>query len=79
MPKGNTNTKVCRKVEILGMLKQEHALSAVEMANKLGMHVRSIRRFLVELRKEKKVFRRYHLFGDGARRPTFYYSIRREK
>ena len=77
MPKGTTNTSTCRKIEILGILHREHALSAADLSKKLGMHVRSLRRYLKELRAEKKVFRRYQLRGEGARRPTFYYSLRR--
>lgn len=77
MPKGITNTKTCRKLDILAILKREHALSAVEIAAKMRMHVRSVRRYLVELRMEKKVFRRYQLLGADAKKPTFYYSLRR--
>ena len=79
MPKGNTNTHACRKLDILTILEREHALSAVELAKRLKMHVRSIRRYLIELRSQKHIYRRYQLFGDGARKPTFYYSLRRYK
>lgn len=77
MPKANTNTKECRKKEILAILYREHALSALEIAAKLKMHVRSVQRFLVELRAEKKIFRRYHLLS--TKKVTFYYSIRRDR
>jgi predicted ArsR family transcriptional regulator len=77
MPKGNTNTHACRKIEIIGMLAKQHAMSAPQIAKKLKLHVRSIHRYLRELRTEKHIFRRYQLFGEGARRPTFYYSLRR--
>lgn len=79
MPKANTNTSACRKTDIMTILKRAHALSAVELSTMMGMHVRSIRRYLVELRAEKKIHRRYQLRTDGAKRPTFYYSIRRNK
>ena len=79
MPKGNTNTHTCRKIEIVGILTKEYALSAPQIAKKMRMHVRSIHRYLRELRAEKQIFRRYQLFGDGARRPTFFYSLRRDR
>ena len=78
MPKANTNTARCRKLEILGILKNEHALSAVELAKKMKMDVSSIRRYLVELREDRKIYRRYQLRGD-AKRPTFYYCLRRNR
>lgn len=77
MPKANTNTKECRKKDIVAILWREHALSAAEIAAKLKMHVRSVQRFLVELRTEKKVYRRYKLLS--TKKMTFYYSVRREK
>ena len=77
MPKGNTNTHECRKREIMTILVKEHALSAVELAHKMKMHVRSMHRYLRELRAEKQIYRRYQLRGQDARRPTFYYSVRR--
>jgi predicted ArsR family transcriptional regulator len=79
MPKGNTNTKTCRKLEILTILKREHALSATELSSRTKMTVRSIHRFLVELRTEKKIYRRYQLRDAEAKRPTFYYSLRRDR
>jgi predicted ArsR family transcriptional regulator len=79
MPKGNTNTKTCRKLEILTILKREHALSATELSSRMKMTVRSIHRFLVELRTEKKIYRRYQLRDAEAKRPTFYYSLRRDR
>lgn len=77
MPKANTNTKECRKKDILAILYREHALSAAEVAAKLKMHVRSVQRFLVELRAEKRIYRRYKLLS--TKKMTFYYSIRREQ
>ena len=79
MPKGITNTATCRKLDILGILKKEHAMSAPELAKKMRMHVRSIHRYLRELRAEKRIFRRYQLFVERAKRPTFYYSLRRDR
>jgi predicted ArsR family transcriptional regulator len=79
MPKGNTNTKACRKLDILTILKREHALSAVEISSRMKMTVRSIRRFLLELRIERKIYRRYQMRDAEAKRPTFYYSLRRDK
>ncbi len=77
MPKANTNTKECRKKDIVAILWKEHALSAAEIATKLKMHVRSVQRFLIELRAEKKVYRRYKLLS--TKKTTFYYSVRREQ
>jgi len=79
MPKGITNTHACRKLDITTILKKEHALSAPEIAARMKMHVRSIHRYLRELRAEKQIYRRYQLRGQDARRPTFYYSIRRDR
>lgn len=78
MPKGNTNTRTCRKLEILGLLQKTYALAAPDIAKRIKMHPRSVYRYLRELRAERKVFRRFELFSEGARRPTFYYSIRRD-
>ena len=78
MPKANTNTARCRKLEIIGILRKQHALSAVQLAKIMRMDVSSIRRYLVALRGEKKIFRRYQLRGD-AKRPTFYYCLRRDR
>ncbi len=78
MPKANTNTARCRKLEIIGILRKQHALSAVQLAKIMRMDVSSIRRYLVALREEKKIFRRYQLRGD-AKRPTFYYCLRRDR
>ena len=79
MPKGIVNTHECRRIEILGILTKEYALSAPQIAKKMRLHVRSIHRYLRELRAEKRVFRRYQQFEEDARRPTFYYSLRRDK
>lgn len=78
MPKGIVNTYECRKIEILGILMKEHALSAPEIAKRMRLTERSVNRYLRVLRAEKRVYRRFQLFIDGARRPTFFYSFRRE-
>lgn len=78
MPKGNTNTARCRRLEIISILKTQHALSAIQLAKKMRMDVSSVRRYLVALREEKKIYRRYQLRGD-AKRPTFYYCLRRDR
>ncbi len=78
MPKGIVNKSNCRKRDILLILHKEYALSAPQLAKKLRMHVRSIHRYLRELRAEKQIFRRYEQFEEDARRPTFYYSLRRD-
>jgi predicted ArsR family transcriptional regulator len=79
MPKANTNTARCRKLDIVWLLGRQHAMSAVQIAKKMRMDVSSVRRYLMELREEKKVFRRYQLRGEDAKRPTFYYCLRRDR
>jgi len=74
----NTNRKTGRKLDVLAILKRDHALSLVELAERMGLHHRSIRRYVTELLQEKQIFRNYRVTPNGGGRPNYYYSYRRK-
>lgn len=74
----NTNRKAGRKLDVLAILKRDHALSLMELAERMGLHHRSIRRYVTELLQEKKIFRNYKATPDGGGRPYYHYSYRRK-
>jgi DNA-binding IclR family transcriptional regulator len=79
MPKArSTNRKAGRMLDVLEILRKEHALSLVELAVHMEMHPRSIRRYVQELLLEKKIFKRYRLTLEGGSKPNYYYSIKRK-
>jgi|VirMetMinimDraft_7_1064189.scaffolds.fasta_scaffold156580_3 predicted ArsR family transcriptional regulator len=80
MPKArSTNRKSGRKLDVVTILKMEYALSLLELAERMQMHHRSVRRYLMELLQEKKIFRRYRAKPDGGGRPYYQYSYRRKQ
>ena len=74
----NTNRKTGRKLDVLAILKRDHALSLMELAERMGLHHRSIRRYVTELLQEKKIFRNYKPTPNGGGRPYYHYSYRRK-
>jgi len=74
----NTNRKTGRKLDVLAILKRDHALSLMELAERMGLHHRSIRRYVTELLQEKKIFRNYKATPNGGGRPYYHYSYRRK-
>jgi predicted ArsR family transcriptional regulator len=63
----------------VAILKTEYALSLLELAERMQMHHRSVRRYLTELLQEKKIFKRYRDKPDGGGRPYYQYSYRRKQ
>lgn len=74
----NPNRKAGRKLDVLAILKRDHALSLMELSARMGLHHRSIRRYVTELLQEKKIFRNYKATPDGGGRPYYHYSYRRK-
>jgi len=74
----NTGRKAVRKLDVLAILKRDHALSLLELSERMGVHHRSVRRYVMELLQEKKVFRNYKAKPSGGGRPYYHYSYRRK-
>jgi predicted ArsR family transcriptional regulator len=80
MPKArSTNRKSGRKLDVVAILKAEYSLSLNELAERMQMHHRSVRRYVLELLQEKKIYRRYKAKPDGTGRPFYHYSYRRKQ
>ena len=78
MGKSNrVNTMECRKLDMLHLLSGRHTLTVKDFVRKMGVSERSVHRYLAELRAEKKVYKRYTLPKSGAKKPIYYYCIRR--
>lgn len=79
MPKGNTNTLRCRKLDMIDVLRRAYALSVTQLAKQMRMSPRSIQRYLRELENDRRVFRHYTWPKAGAKKPIYYYSLSRRK
>lgn len=79
MPKANTNTLPCRKLEMIDILRQAYALSVPQLARRMKMSTRSVQRYLRELENDRRVFKHYTWPKAGAKKPIYYYSLSRRK
>ena len=80
MPKAkNVNTLRCRKLDMEDMLRRTYALSVPQLCKRMKLSPRSIRRYLQELAKDRKVYKHYVLPKRGAKKPIYYYSLSRIK
>lgn len=79
MPKANTNTLPCRKLEMVDILRQAYALSVPQLARRMKMSTRSVQRYLRELENDRRVFKHYTWPKAGVKKPIYYYSLSRRK
>jgi DeoR/GlpR family transcriptional regulator of sugar metabolism len=80
MPKAkNVNTLRCRKRDMEDILRRTYALSVPQLCKRMKLSPRSIRRYLQELAKDRKVYKHYVLPKRGAKKPIYYYSLSRIK
>lgn len=80
MPRAKSvNTLRCRKLDMIDVLRRSYALSLLELARRMKMSPRSIRRYLHELEKDRRVFKHYTWPKAGAKKPIYYYSLSRRK
>jgi len=78
MPKAkNVNTLNSRKLDMVDILKKSYALSVPDLCKRMKLSPRSIRRYLQELAKDRKVYKHYVLPKRGAKKPIYYYSLSR--
>jgi DeoR/GlpR family transcriptional regulator of sugar metabolism len=80
MPKAkNVNTLAGRKLDVEHLLKRNYALSVPQLSKRMKVSPQSIRRYLQELAKDRKVYKHYALPTRGAKKPIYYYSLSRIK
>lgn len=78
MPKAaNVNTLRCRKLEVVALLKRSYAMSVPELCKRMKLSPRSIRRYIQELAKDRRVYKHYVVPKRGAKKPIYYYSLSR--
>jgi DeoR/GlpR family transcriptional regulator of sugar metabolism len=80
MPRAkNVNTLTGRKLDVEDLLRRNYALSVPQLCKRMKLSPRSIRRYLQELAKDRKVYKHYVLPKRGAKKPIYYYSLSRIK
>jgi len=72
MPKAkNVNTLTSRKLDVEDLLKRNYALSVPQLCKRMKLSPRSVRRYLQELAKDRKVYKHYVLPKRGAKKPIY--------